>query len=71
MLPMSVNIIRDDIDWIVPSEKDASVLYNVRLINETCDCKLRCSSCEVCVHMYSCTCMDSTKQFVSMSIWSQ
>ena len=60
MLPMSVNIIRDDIDWIVPSEKDASVRYNVRLINETCDCKLRCSSCEVCVHMYSCTCMDST-----------
>ena len=60
MLPMSVNIIRDDIDWIVPSEKDASVRYNVRLINETCDCKLRCSNCEVCVHMYSCTCMDST-----------
>ena len=23
-----------------------------------CSCKICCSSCDVCVHSYSCTCMD-------------
>ena len=61
MLPHSTNISeKDNKCWIVPSENDGSVRYTVRLIKETCDCKLRCSSCMVCVHLYSCTCMDST-----------
>ena len=26
---------------------------------KTCDCKLRCSTCEICVHMHMCSCRDS------------
>ena len=60
-IKMSVNIIagNNETEWIVPSDHDGSVTYNVRLLNESCNCKLRCISCEVCIHMYSCTCMDS------------
>ena len=29
-------------------------------LSRTCDCKLACNYCSACVHMYTCTCMDST-----------
>ena len=51
---------RDDTSWIVPSETDPEANYVVKLVNDTCDCKLRCSICAVCIHTFSCTCMDST-----------
>ena len=50
---------RDDTTWIVSSETDPEANYVVNLVNETCDCKLRCSMCAVCIHLFSCTCMDS------------
>ena len=48
----SVHITTENTDWIVPSEKDASVRYIVKLFDKTCDCKLRCSSCEVCKYIH-------------------
>ena len=61
MLPLSANLQKKgDTSWIVPSENDGSVRYTVRLTKNTCDCKLRCSTCAACIHMYSCSCMDST-----------
>ena len=46
--------------WSAPSARDSSIKYTVHLLQETCDCRLRCSTCGVCVHMYTCSCIDST-----------
>ena len=32
--------------------------YLVRKIGDECSCKLCCRDCNICVHTYSCTCMD-------------
>ncbi|XP_011407648.1 PREDICTED: uncharacterized protein LOC100639460 [Amphimedon queenslandica] len=34
--------------------------YTVEKISDacSCSCRIRCSTCDVCVHSYSCTCMD-------------
>ena len=45
--------------WKVNSQQDSEKHYIVRIALESCDCKLRCSSCNACIHMYSCTCVDS------------
>ena len=50
----------DEKTWSIPSAKDGSIKYTIKLTMETCDCKLRCSTCETCVHMYMCSCVDST-----------
>ena len=60
MLPYSKAITENNSCWNVPSERDGSLTYTVKWIKQVCECKLRCSSCKVCVHQYSCTCMDST-----------
>ena len=46
--------------WSVPSETDSSLRYTVKLVIPICNCQLRCSTCKVCIHLYSCTCMDAT-----------
>ena len=59
-IKMSVTITRqNETGWMVPSDHDGSVTYNVRLLRDTCNCKLRCKNCDACIHMYACTCMDS------------
>ena len=45
--------------WEVCSSSQSNTKYVVRRLNENCDCKLRCASCAVCVHMYTCSCVDS------------
>ena len=50
----------NDKTWSVPSAKDGAIRYTVELVTEECDCSLRCSTCAACVHMYTCSCMDST-----------
>ena len=43
--------------WQISSEVDAS--HNtISKVTANCSCELACSSCHVCVHMYSCTCLD-------------
>ena len=49
-------------EWQVKSSTDMS-LYCVKLEKKTCDCKLRCEKCNVCVHTYSCTCLDATLHY--------
>ena len=60
MLACSKFITEKNSCWNVPSDRDGSLIYTVKLIKEVCGCKLCCSSCKVCVHQYSCSCMDST-----------
>ena len=51
---------RDEECWMIPSQRDGSIQYTIRLVNKTCNCKLFCANCHACVHMYTCTCMDAT-----------
>ena len=52
--------LNDNTGWKVGSKKQDIQLYAVLKEVEDCDCKTRCSTCGVCIHMYSCTCMDAT-----------
>ena len=45
--------------WKVASQKTKEKYYIVTKVKEDCACLLRCSSCHVCVHMYSCSCADA------------
>ena len=36
------------------------VFYTVHRLLTSCECKISCSSCNVCVHQYSCSCLDAT-----------
>ena len=44
--------------WTITSERDPSLVYCISAVNLNCNCKLACSTCHVCVHMYRCTCLD-------------
>ena len=45
--------------WKVASQKTKEKNYVVTKVKEECACLLRCSSCHVCVHMFSCSCADA------------
>lgn len=49
-----------DRTWTVRSETGTDT-YTVKQDNEECphNCLLRCRLCTVCIHQYSCTCLDS------------
>ena len=45
--------------WTVLSQHNTATHYTVSLLEQdTCQCKMRCSFCSACVHMYSCSCAD-------------
>ncbi len=50
---------QDDTLWIVLST-DGSTEYTVKQNQSSCthQCSVRCSECRICVHQYTCTCMD-------------
>ena len=50
----------EDNSWICKSE-DGNRNYTVILNSQRCDdrqCSLKCSSCNICVHTYTCSCVD-------------
>ena len=47
----------EDSLWKVSSES-RSAHYLVRLNDKECICRLRCSSCGICVHTYTYSCVD-------------
>ena len=45
--------------WIFPSTANENKLKHLVIKNDYyCECKMKCSSCKVCVHQYSCSCAD-------------
>jgi hypothetical protein len=48
-------------EWNVHSQKNANFTYTVHRENTTnChNCKLICTFCQICIHQYTCTCIDS------------
>ncbi len=46
--------------WTVQSEHFPCTMYKITKVAENCDCQLVCSKCNICVHMFTCTCMDAS-----------
>ena len=45
--------------WKVPSQSlESKTEYTVERILEQCDCKIKCRECQVCTHLYHCSCVD-------------
>ena len=53
------NVSSSNNQWNISSRSLAHVHYVVQQILDHCDCKVRCSSCDVCLHMYTCSCVDN------------
>ena len=45
--------------WKVASQTNEYQHYIVVQVNEECSCLLRCTSCHVCIHMFSYSCADA------------
>ncbi|XP_039286046.1 uncharacterized protein LOC111058654 [Nilaparvata lugens] len=46
-------------EWTILSKKNLKDLYTVSWRKDGCRCGLRCETCEICLHSYSCTCPDA------------
>ena len=46
--------------WSITSARHKSIHYTVKKVMDTCSCRLRCSTCGMCVHMYTCSCIDAS-----------
>ncbi|CAG2063580.1 unnamed protein product [Timema podura] len=56
-----ITTIKEGSSWKVESSTESITQYIVSKQHTTCDgsCKLRCSHCKVCIHMYNCTCINN------------
>ena len=48
-----------DKKWQVISQSTPSLTYIIQAHKQECDCQLRCAVCNICVHYFSCTCLDA------------
>lgn len=44
--------------WIVQSQSQPEVSYSIQEQQLECTCRLMCTTCEACIHMYTCSCID-------------
>ena len=58
MCPADTILSVGDGTWKVKPASLQQTSYFVQRRLDSCTCKLCCSSCNACVHLYSCTCMD-------------
>ena len=57
LLEKTTEVIAVEERWMVQCEsKDG--MYSVTRRLESCSCKMSCSTCNICVHMYRYSCMD-------------
>nr|XP_023020341.1 uncharacterized protein LOC111508927 [Leptinotarsa decemlineata] len=52
------NIIRDNNGWRVSSLVGG--VSSVKVEDAQCRCSLRCKECDICLHKYSCSCLDNS-----------
>ncbi|KAL3277347.1 hypothetical protein HHI36_012698 [Cryptolaemus montrouzieri] len=53
------SVIPSEDGWKVPYEKNNTMCF-IQEINPECTCHLNCSYCNICIHKYCCSCVDST-----------
>ena len=62
-IKLSVNQVKsqDQSTWLVTSDTKDEVVYTVTLENDNCpyNCYLKCSDCGICIHTFTCNCIDS------------
>ena len=58
-LDLNLTIIENEGKWLINSTKNDEIYVIEKIQNHSC-CKLACSLCDVCIHQYICTCMDSS-----------
>ena len=46
--------------WLVKSLQRNGHEYYISLSLSQCSCQMKCIQCNICVHMYTCTCLDAT-----------
>lgn len=46
-------------EWDVPSSTEGTYVVRRIVEAEKCKCKMRCSRCSICIHMFLCSCVDS------------
>ena len=47
-----------DLEWKVQSQSNKETYYTISKSQTSCSCKLNCSQCGACSHMYNCSCID-------------
>lgn len=57
VLNLNSTITKDGACWNVGSPDNEHV-YQVERVCQNCECELRCSECQVCIHNFACTCVD-------------
>ena len=45
-------------EWKVQSQSNKETYYSIIKSHTHCSCKLKCSQCGACSHMYNCSCID-------------
>lgn len=51
-----------DYGWKLPSATSFEI-YMIQENKKSCDCQLICSECDICIHRYRCSCLDSAIKF--------
>ena len=52
--------------WAVKSLSMDDMNYTIhKCSHDTCECRIICKSCQLCVHMYSCSCVDYALHFTA------
>ncbi|XP_067138909.1 uncharacterized protein [Centruroides vittatus] len=55
-------VTKEDNVWKIPSP-NGSDINTVSMVKENCECQMICNECKSCIHMYTCTCIDSAIKF--------
>lgn len=65
-LTLDVNLlIPTDDGWTIKScSSNNFEMYFINEINSDCNCDLKCNYCNICIHRYSCSCVDSAIKWV-------
>ena len=50
----------DNHTWRIESLTNKDKHYTIKKLSVECSCALQCSDCGICIHMYTCTCLDAT-----------
>ena len=50
--------IKADEEWTINSTEHQGSTYIIKMYKKDCSCTLKCDFCQVCAHLYTCTCPD-------------
>lgn len=56
---LCLQVIQNENGWSVSSTHNTEI-YNIHENNKTCTCHIQCTECNICIHRYICSCIDSS-----------